>query len=427
MRFLKSYLKYFFKVRIVGFARMLLLVAFSPPPNRNEWEKRLLIVYLQAIGDAVMFTSVLKHYKNSFPDTRIYLLVQEGIGVKPVVNSFVDDVLTLDVRRFTTNPHYGYARIAELKKIGFETVLCHDHSPAEISGKFIAVSLGARSVVGYAGFGLALKQPFDVNMKRGIAYAKKHLDPRFTKIIPSIYENSARKELAHVIFHYRAIYESFTGKKEIDYLTVLPANQNAASRVRALLEKNSVAPRSFTILNVGSSTAWKNWPVDRFAEAASVLRDRNITAVLAGSSRERPLGEQFQKLYNGKCVNLIGETSIEELIELVRESALVLTNDTSTAHIAVALKKPSVCVIGTGLLGLVSLYGYRDINLWVHKDMSCVGDNWQCLAGANLSKPAPCIEAIEVSDVREALDGLLKYTASEKKIPREPFSISYLS
>ena len=50
---------------------------------------------------------------------------------------------------------------------------------------------------------------------------------------------------------------------------------------------------------------------------------------------------------SGRAVNLAGETSMLELIELLRMSALCVTNDTGTMHVAALLQTPMVAIFGT--------------------------------------------------------------------------------
>ena len=45
---------------------------------------------------------------------------------------------------------------------------------------------------------------------------------------------------------------------------------------------------------------------------------------------------------NHRCINRMGETSLEECIELVRYASIVLSNDTGGAHIATACNTPCV-------------------------------------------------------------------------------------
>ena len=48
-----------------------------------------------------------------------------------------------------------------------------------------------------------------------------------------------------------------------------------------------------------------------------------------------------------RCANLIGKTSLGELIERLRACRLLLTNDTGTMHLAAFLGVPTVALFGS--------------------------------------------------------------------------------
>jgi ADP-heptose:LPS heptosyltransferase len=50
---------------------------------------------------------------------------------------------------------------------------------------------------------------------------------------------------------------------------------------------------------------------------------------------------------DGKCVNLIGRTTLAQLIEQLRDCDLLLTNDTGTMHLASFLGVPVVAIFGS--------------------------------------------------------------------------------
>src|SRR5258708_2774791 len=182
----KPYLKFIFKMKIVTPLRSLFLLLRGEQPNRNGSEERLLIINLQALGDLVVFTSVLKHYKKRFPDKKIYLLIK-NVGLENIFKGeFADEIITLDYRKFASDPFYGASVINKLRRIGFHTVINQDWSAAEIMGEIISVSVGAEEVIGYEGLGSEFVRPFDAQQVRNLHIATEKIYPRFTKIIPSI-------------------------------------------------------------------------------------------------------------------------------------------------------------------------------------------------------------------------------------------------
>ena len=406
-----SYLKFLAK-RAVSAFRSLLVLLFGRRVCTSGWENRMLIINLEALGDLVVFTSVLKHYKKRFPEKKIYLLAKSGLGVEGIFKgTFADEIKTLDYRKFSVNPFYGVSVIRDLRNIGFQTVINHDFSAAEINGKWIAVRVGAKEVIGYEGIGAEFTQPFDVHQKKNLRVVMDKIYPRFTRIIPSIDATVGHvKEFPSALRHYIAIYEGATGFVENDYSTFLPLPKGSAVSVfDPKLEKGKYA-----ILGITASVSYKRWPLDRFAEIARFFKQRNMKVVITGSPREKFLADRFELMLKGQIENKIGQTSLDQLLALVKSAACVVTNDTSLVHFAVALGTPSVCITGGGQFGMFSNYGYADTHRWIYKKASCFGDNWRCGKGLLPDTPSPCIAEIGVQEVVKEVEAVL--AASQKAV-----------
>jgi len=421
-----SYLKFLIKVRLISSLRSF-LVFFGPRINKQGWENRILVVYLEAIGDTVVLTSILKHFKSAFPGKEIYFLTPI-FDIRGVVGPFVDRVVTLDYKRFVRDPFYGAVFIGELKKIGFETVINSDHSAAEVIGKIISVSLSAKNIIGYEGFGLSFNHPLDLNMKKNVEFVSKRIYPRFTTLIPSIDKGVPHNGvLKNVIEHFINFYEQISNRKENDYSPLIKVERQAETKVDDILRTHGLSSRPFVIINLGSSSRWKNWPVERFVEVSEEFGDKNISVVLIGSLKERSLAGKFINRYKGPAVDLVGQLTILEVAVLIEKSLLVFSNDTAPIHLAVALKKPSICILGGGHFGKISLYGYRDINRWVYKELDCFGDNWRCTLNLKSNQIAPCINTIKIEDVRLVIKEMLQYISSTPGLPKEKFSLSFVN
>src|SRR5690348_15574576 len=100
--YMKSNLKFFIKRGVIAI-RAFLLFFHAAPVNTTGYDRRLLIINLEGMGDLIVFTSVLKHYKKRFPDKKIYLLVKDGAGIGEVIKGiFVDEVIAVPYRKFST-------------------------------------------------------------------------------------------------------------------------------------------------------------------------------------------------------------------------------------------------------------------------------------------------------------------------------------
>lgn len=67
---------------------------------------------------------------------------------------------------------------------------------------------------------------------------------------------------------------------------------------------------------------------------SGVMRQTGRPVVLVGRPDERETGDRIRRLSGDGVSNLAGKTSIEELDGLIRESALVISPDTATLHLA---------------------------------------------------------------------------------------------
>ncbi len=405
MRMLGSVLKFIIKTKLVTPLRAALVALFAPAPNRVGWDKRLLIINLEALGDLVLFTSVLKHYKRRFPDTHITLLIKQGTGFEVfAAGYYVDDIVLVPYSSFAMNPLIGLRIISDLRRRGFSRVINHDFSASEIMGKIIATSLRANEVVGYEGMKFEYRNPFDFQQSRNLRIVRDQYLPRYTKVIPAISDNSDPSgRLPHVISHYIIIYEGATGFAEQDYATELPRlGDTVAAR-----EKFGLVGEDYALVNVGASVAYKRWPKDRFAAMARILSARKITPVFVGAFADAEASAAVTRLIQEKHMDITGKTSLGELVELMRGSIVLLTNDTASIHIAVAIKHPSICVTGGGQYGMFQDYGYPDTNVWVAALSPCYGDNWRCGRDLPPNEPSPCIAAISVPMVEKQLSRLL--------------------
>jgi lipopolysaccharide heptosyltransferase II len=92
----------------------------------------------------------------------------------------------------------------------------------------------------------------------------------------------------------------------------------------------------------------KRWLPKRFAEvAAAVVAKLSVQWILLGTPKDMAVGETIARTLGHSCVNRIGQTTLEQLIDELRECRLLLTNDTGTMHLASLLGVPTVAIFGS--------------------------------------------------------------------------------
>lgn len=106
-------------------------------------------------------------------------------------------------------------------------------------------------------------------------------------------------------------------------------------------------PEGTTLIHPGAASAARRWPADRWAEVARRERDRGRPVVLTGSRAEVGLGSRIARAAGlPRESELAGRTGLDRLARLVASAARVACGDTGVAHLATALRTPSVVLFG---------------------------------------------------------------------------------
>ncbi len=119
--------------------------------------------------------------------------------------------------------------------------------------------------------------------------------------------------------------------------------------VRQSLERRwSVAGKDWIAIAPGARWKNKRWPVEYYSALAKRLvrgGGQRHVAVLGGSE-DRSLGAAICEQAPERCVDLTGQTSLIEMIEWIRLSKVLVTNDSAPMHVAAALQRPTVALFG---------------------------------------------------------------------------------
>jgi heptosyltransferase II len=115
----------------------------------------------------------------------------------------------------------------------------------------------------------------------------------------------------------------------------------------------------------------KRWLSERFAEAAEKIGAySSVQWALFGTARDATAGEQIAAALGDHCLNRIGQTTLDQLIDELRQCRLLLTNDTGTMHLAALLGVPVVAIFGSTEPRLTGPLGDGHIILRHHVECS---------------------------------------------------------
>ncbi len=154
----------------------------------------------------------------------------------------------------------------------------------------------------------------------------------------------------------------------------------------------------------------KRWLPERFAEAAERISAQSpVQWILFGSIGDATTGEQVATALGHRCVNRIGQTTLDQLIIELRECRLLLTNDTGTMHLAALLGIPVVAIFGSTEPRLTGPIGDNHFILRHHVECS------PCFL-----RECPidfrCMKEISVQEVVDAVLSMLRNQSSQIQI-----------
>jgi ADP-heptose:LPS heptosyltransferase len=185
------------------------------------------------------------------------------------------------------------------------------------------------------------------------------------------------------------------------------ASESGKTRIREKLRKRFPEfgeSAQIIILNPSAGEIpIRAWPLENYLDLARrLLRDPHRILVLMGASADRETtGRLAKKLSDKRCVDLTGETTFEELMDLFCISEALITNDSGPAHFASLTPIKNFVFLGPETPYLYGPLGENTHVFYSHFPCS------PCLTAFNhrhtSCRDNKCLQAISVEEVWEVI------------------------
>jgi heptosyltransferase-1 len=117
--------------------------------------------------------------------------------------------------------------------------------------------------------------------------------------------------------------------------------------VQKLLSSSQVSGQGYAVLVPGAARQYKCWPVEKFALISEkIVSEYGLDIIAVGTAGEKSIIEKLQSLSGVRVIDFSGRTNISELVALLKNAKLVVSNDTGPGHIAAAMRVPLVMIFG---------------------------------------------------------------------------------
>jgi len=339
---------------------------------------RILLIKPSAVGDVVHALPVLEKLRRRYPGARIdWLLTPENAeivrghaGVSNIV-LFARKEFAQEGRRLSASAAM-LGMVRELQGARYEMVI--DLHGQLRSGLFAMVS-GAPVRVGFdkpirRGESVFQGKRLGNIPRRGWAGAREGSWLAYTHRIPI-----PTLEI-HAVDRYLWVGK-LLGLDDGAPVFNLPAAPEAEGRVRRMLEGRVKTGQRLAVLAPGTMWETKHWRAEGFAEVARGLMERGFAVILTGGKGEQALSGRIRAEAPG-TMDVTGQTSLADVVALLRRAAVVVTNDSGVMHIAAALGRPAVSVFGPTNPVQVGPYGQPE-NV-VRLDLECSPCNYRRLS-----------------------------------------------
>jgi heptosyltransferase I len=104
------------------------------------------------------------------------------------------------------------------------------------------------------------------------------------------------------------------------------------------------------VISPCSSMAYRNWLADGYAAVARYAVEKHgMRVVLSGgpSNIEQHYGEQITRMANKSLINLIGKTSLKQLLAILDQATVIISPDAGPAHMGTAVGTPVIGLYAT--------------------------------------------------------------------------------
>jgi ADP-heptose:LPS heptosyltransferase len=134
----------------------------------------------------------------------------------------------------------------------------------------------------------------------------------------------------------------------------------------------------------GAGRQSKIYPSEKLSDALATLSEHSFFYVIFGSKAEIPLcrslEEMLRKAPNTEDVRVLsGQTTIRQVAECLKLCDIIVSTDSAALHLATALRKPTLGIMGGGHFGRFYPWGRGDLNRVANLAMDCYHCNWQCI------------------------------------------------
>ena len=308
------------------------------PPSAVLQPRRILVRGVNWLGDAVMTTPALLRLREKFPDTHIALLCPEKLrdlwGHHPAVDKTIcfagcESVFTIGKK---------------LRAEQFDLALVLPNSPRSALEVFLA---GIPQRIGYARPWRNFFLTQTVTPRAGAKQMRKRTAGEVRRLLAGGKIGGWNLEIGDAKAHQTREYLHLAAALGTNPEPLAPQLAVTPVEIEAAASKFGLGKITSPMFGLNPGAEYgpaKRWPAEKFIAAANEIQKKtNCQWLVFGGKGDEELARGIVsgiQTPTAKAWDLSGQTSLRELMALLKLCRVLLTNDTGPMHLAAALGTP---------------------------------------------------------------------------------------
>lgn len=291
----------------------------------QKWSNcnNILIIRADNMGDLIMSSPAIRALKQTFHCKITVLTSNMGKLITPFMNE-VDETLVYNLPWVKTDEPVQSDEFEQL----VEQLKSYRFDAAVIFTVYSQNPLPAAMLA------------FMANIPRRVAYCRENPYHLLTDWFP---EKEPYTFIQHQVERDLKLVEFIGATTADEKLSLSITPIVAQTALQKLAGEGVKIEKPFIIMHASVSETKRQYPVELWIEAGKlVLQEFQCQILLTGAASEKELADTIGKGIGSEVFSIAGLLSIEEFIAVIEKSALVVSVNTGTVHIAAAVQTPVV-------------------------------------------------------------------------------------
>ncbi len=368
--------------------------------------EKILFIALSEMGSIILAYPLFSKARKLFPQSLFYFLTFKESSYAVEILGIIDKekIITIETNRL---PAFIFSTLKALWKLRRERIFIS--LDLELFSRFTAILgflSGAKHRVGYHRFHNEGLYRGNLMTHRVIFNPYLHISQNFLNLIYAL--NSKPEEIP--------LPKKREERNEIILPRWKPTEEREKNLLKKLKEEKEALLKAETIIllnpNASDIIPQRRWPRSNYIKLAKLLlEEKGNWIIITGTESEKNDAQLITQAINSeRCLNLAGQTSLAELLDLYCLADVLVTNDSGPAHFSSMTSIQSFVLFGPET---PSLYGPLGKNVRIfYSRFACS----PCVSAYNQRK-SPCRDnqCLKSITVREVYEVIKKYLGEREK------------